>query len=77
MLSSIFSVLKSIGDFFTMLMDIVLELFTGLASFVHSLLQVPDLFRSLFSSSGLPVVFVTGIVGIVAVVVILRIVGRD
>lgn len=77
MLSSIFDILKSIGDFFSMLIDIVIDLFTGLVDFMKTLATVPALFSSVLGGSGLPVVITSGIIGVVAVVIILRIIGRD
>lgn len=77
MLTAIYNGLMGIVDFFSMLMDVVIDLFTGLVDFMKSLAEIPSLFSSVFGSSGLPSVFVAGIVSVVLTIIILRIIGRD
>lgn len=77
MLKSIYNAVKNIGEFFSMLMDVVIDLFTGLVDFMKTLAKIPSLFASVFGNSGLPVVFASAIIGVVATVIILRIIGRD
>lgn len=77
MLSGIFDILKSIGDFFSMLLDIVIDVFTGLVDFMKSLALIPSLFSTVFKAGLLPSVFISGILGMLLTLIILRIIGRD
>lgn len=78
MLSAIFDTLRMIGDFFSMLFSVVVDLLKGLADFVFSLGQIPSLIASLFGGNGmLPLSIVGGFTAVIATVIILRILGRD
>ena len=77
MLSAIYNGISRIVEFFDMLIDIVVDLFTGLVDFMKTLAQLPLFISSTFSNSGLPAPLIAGIVSIVAVVIILRIIDRD
>lgn len=77
MLSAIFDGIKSIVDFFSMLFDFVIDFFKGIADFIVNLGKVPSLISSLISGGAIPSVFVSGVLGVIACIIILRCIGRD
>lgn len=75
MLQGITDVLTSIGEFFSSLIDFVGGLIQDLVNFVTSLATVGSDIGSFLS--GIPVYVTTGILSLVALMVVLRVVGRD
>lgn len=75
MLDGIFQVLSAIGDFFSSIIDFVSGLIQGLIDFVTSLASVPSSIQSILG--GFPPYLVTGILGLIALMIVLRVVGRD
>ena len=77
MLRSIFDTLKSIGDFFKSLFDIVMTLIKDIIDFIAQLLKLPAWFNDTFSQPILPPIMLTAILGIVALLILLRVLGRS
>lgn len=77
MLASIKNALQGILDFFGLLFDFVIDMFKGIADFVVNLAKVPALIASLVSDGVIPSIFVSGILGVIAIIIILRVIGRD
>lgn len=75
MLQGIFEVLASIGDFFASVVGFVSDLINDLVSFVKSLLEVPTQIAIVLG--GFPMYFIAGITSLIAVMIVLRVVGRD
>lgn len=75
MLQGIFDVLASIGDFFASVVGFVSDLINDLVSFVQSLLEVPAQIATVLG--GFPMYFIAGITSLIAVMIVLRVVGRD
>lgn len=75
MLQGIFDVLASIGDFFASVVGFVSDLINDLVSFVQSLLEVPAQIATVLG--GFPLYFIAGITSLIAVMIVLRVVGRD
>lgn len=76
-MGAIIDFFKSLIDFFALLFDVVLQIITGLVDFAVSLVKAPVLVAEAFSMIPLPAVVMTGIAGIIAIVIILRVIGRD
>ena len=74
MLDSIFQILRNIGDFFVSIGEFIVDFFSDLAYFVEflgtSIAEMPVYL------SWLPTSFIAAISSAVAVVVVLRILGR-
>lgn len=75
MLQGIFDVLASIGDFFASVVGFVSDLINDLVSFVQSLLEVPAQIATVLG--GFPLYFIAGITSLIAIMIVLRVVGRD
>lgn len=75
MLQGIFDVLASIGDFFASVVGFVSDLINDLVSFVQSLLEVPTQIATVLG--GFPMYFIAGITSLIAIMIVLRVVGRD
>lgn len=75
MLQGITDVLTSIGEFFSSVVGFFTDLISDLVSFVQSLIAVPAQIASVIG--GFPLYFITGIGTLVAVMIVLRVVGRD
>lgn len=75
MLQGITDVLTSIGEFFSSIVDFVGGLIQDLVNFVTSLATVGSDIGTFLS--GIPVYVVTGILSLVALMIVLRVVGRD
>lgn len=75
MLQGIFDVLTAIGDFFASIIDFVGGLIDGLIQFVTSLGSIAGDVTSLMG--GLPAYLLAGILSLIAIMVVLRVVGRD
>lgn len=75
MLDGIFQVLADIGSFFASVVDAILGFIDNLVSFVEQLLGVGQQIGSILG--GFPVFFITGVLLLVALMVVLRVVGRD
>jgi len=74
-LSTIIDIITSIGDFFSALFDVVLTLIKDIASFTQQLVKLPEYLNSTLSF--LPPVFLVGVGGVVVVIILLRVLGRD
>lgn len=75
MLQGITDVLSSIGDFFASVVGFFTDLISDLVSFVQSLIEVPSQIASIIG--GFPLYFITGIGSLIAIMIVLRVVGRD
>lgn len=75
MLQGITDVLTSIGEFFSSVVGFFTDLISDLVSFVQSLIAVPSQIVSVIG--GFPLYFITGIGTLVAIMIVLRVVGRD
>lgn len=75
MISGIFEILKSIGDFFVSIGDFVGSFFTDLVEFVKMLGSISDQILGLMG--GLPAFFVAGIGYLLVLMILLRVLGRD
>lgn len=75
MLQGITDVLTSIGDFFASVVGFFTDLISDLVSFVQSLIEVPSQIASVIG--GFPLYFITGIGSLIAIMIVLRVVGRD
>lgn len=75
MLDGIFQVLADIGEFISGIVDAILGFIDNLVGFVEQLLTVGSQITTILG--GFPVFFITGIVTLVALMVVLRVVGRD
>lgn len=75
MLENIQNTLVAIGDFFVGVGQFVSDFIQDLISFVENLATIGEQITTLFG--GLPVYFLTGIAGLVVIMVLLRVLGRD
>lgn len=75
MLQGITDVLTSIGEFFSSIVDFIGGLINDLVNFVTSLVTVGSDIGNFLS--GIPVYVTTGILSLVALMIVLRVVGRD
>lgn len=75
MLQGITDILTQIGEFFASVVDFVGGLISDLVSFVQSLLSVPAQIQTILG--GFPAYVVAGILGLIALMIVLRVVGRD
>lgn len=74
-MSAIFGALKSIVDFISLLFNFVIDFFKGLADFISTIVKAPQTIAGL--SGILPPFVFSAIVGVIAIVIILRCIGRD
>ena len=75
MISGIFEILKSIGDFFVSIGEFVGSFFTDLVEFIKLLSSITTQITSFMG--GLPVFFVAGVSALLVVMILLRVLGRD
>lgn len=75
MISGIFEILESIGNFFSSIGEFVSNLFNDLVSFIKMLGSLVDQVNSLLG--GLPLYFVAGIGYLLVIMILLRVLGRD
>lgn len=75
MISGIFDVLTSIGDFFVSIGTFIGDFLSDLVSFVTNLTSVGGQVTSLLT--GLPAYLITGIASLIVIMVLLRVLGRD
>lgn len=75
MLDGIFQVLTTIGDFFSSVGSFLVSFIQDLVGFVTQIGTVGGQVTSILG--GLPAYFVTGILSLIAVMVLLRVLGRD
>lgn len=75
MISAIIDGITAIVDFFAMLFDVVVTLIKDIGTFVTQLVKLPDFLST--SLSFLPPVFLVGVGGILTIIILLRVLGRD
>lgn len=75
MLGKIVDGITAICDFFATLFDVVLTLIKDIASFTTQLIKLPSFLTDTLSF--LPTVFLVGLGGILAIIILLRVLGRD
>lgn len=75
MLQGIFDVLTSIGDFFAGIIDFITGFFEDLVGFVQELAGVGSQISSFLGA--FPVAFLASIAGLIVIMVLLRVLGRD
>lgn len=75
MLDSIFLVLTTIGDFFSSIGIFLVSFIQDLVGFVQQVGTVGGQVTSILG--GLPAYFLTGILSLIAIMVLLRVLGRD
>lgn len=76
MLSGIWDTLKSIAEFFSLVIDFFIDFFKGIADFIVQLVKVPVIISQGLSNI-LPAGLVVAILSVVTLVITLRIIGRD
>lgn len=75
-MSDIIYIIQSIGNFFSSVGDFIVGFFQDTVNFLDYLTTtVPNFFSSLFS--GFPVFFISGVLGLITILVLIRILGRD
>lgn len=77
MLGQIGEILAGIWDFLIAVCDFLLDTLKGLADFALNLAKLPSFFSTIFSNGMIPAVVSGAILSGVAVLIILRIIGRD
>lgn len=75
MIESIFDILTTIGDFFASIGRFLTSFLSDLVSFVRNLGSVGLQVSSFLG--GMPAFFVAGVLGLIVVMVLLRVLGRD
>lgn len=75
MISAIFDVLTTIGDFFKSLFDFVFTLIKDIVEFTKMLVKLPEYLGD--SLGFLPPVLLGGVGAVVVVIILLRVLGRD
>lgn len=75
MLDGIFSVLEAIGSFFSSIVDAVMGFVDDLVQFAIQLGTIGSQISSILG--GFPAYFLAGILMLIAIMVLLRVVGRD
>lgn len=75
MLDGIFSVLESIGSFFSGIIDAIMGFIDDLVQFAQTLGTAAGQISSILG--GFPGYFLAGILTLVAIMVLLRVIGRD
>lgn len=76
MLETIQNVLIDIGNFFTSVVDFITGFFEDLVGFVKQLGSLATQFTDIMSGS-FPAYFIAGVLSLVAIMVLLRVLGRD
>lgn len=76
MLQTIQDVLIDIGNFFTSIVDFITGFFEDLVGFVKQLGSLATQFTQIMTGS-FPAYFITGILSLVAIMILLRVLGRD
>lgn len=74
MLQGIFDVITSIGEFFSDIGNVIADFFSDVVAFVEQLSLAPQMVLVFFANT--PVYFVSGILGLLGVIVFLRIINR-
>lgn len=75
MLDGIFSVLESIGSFFSGIIDAIMGFIDDLVQFAISLGSIASQISTILG--GFPAYFLAGLLTLIAVMVLLRVIGRD
>lgn len=75
MLDGIFQVLTSIGVFFANVGGFLSDFISDLVGFVKQLGSMADQISTMLG--GFPAYFITGVVALIAIMVLLRVLGRD
>lgn len=75
MISTIIDIITTIGDFFSSLFDVVFTLIKDIATFTQQLVKLPSFLESTLNF--LPPVFLVGVSGVIVVLILLRVLGRD
>lgn len=75
MITGIFEILNSIGEFFASIGNFIASFFTDLVEFISLLGSITTQITSFMG--GLPVFFVTGVSALLVIMILLRVLGRD
>ena len=75
MLDGIFQVLTTIGDFFASIGSFLTSFISDLVGFVKQIGSIGSQVGSMMG--GLPAYFITGVLGLIVIMVLLRVLGRD
>lgn len=69
--------IKSLVKLVTSLFNLAIDLVKGIGDLAYNLFKLPDLFNTIFSNHLIPSVVTTAVVACLAIMITLRIIGKE